>query len=278
VNAAPAPAPAQANPPDPHQERRSPNNGSPRSPTSLRALLRTLIGFGRQLANARQHSTPATGFTTTNPPVPHYDRQSAHADTYRTTGHLLGLVRVLMDFGRHLATTLQQRTAHTDLTQIIRHFGTSDIALIFARITRGLMRATALETRLAGRRDRQPTAPSTPRQPRIPQPADRGATAAAADPDPARLPSPEEIAAEIRRRPFGAVIADICRDFGIVPTNPLWLELSCTIVANGGSFIRLFNDALKRVTTRPDNPPATEHPAGSALDLPFAVMPGTGPP
>jgi hypothetical protein len=269
---------AQINPPHPHQERQSPNNGSPRSPTSLRALLRTLIGFGRQLVRTRQQRTAATNLTATNPPIPHHNRQSAHADSYRSTGHLLGLVRVLMDFGKHMATTLQQRTADTDLTQIIRHFGTRDIALIVARITRGLMRATALETRLAGRRDRQPTAPSTPRQPRIAQPADRGATAAAADPDPARLPTPEEIAAEIRRRPFGAVIADICRDFGIVPTNPLWLELSRTIVANGGSFIRLFNDALKRVTTRPDNPPATEHPAGSALDLPFAVMPGTGPP
>ncbi len=266
---------AQIKPPVPHQERQSPNSGSPRSTRSLFSLLHALIDFGRQLASSRQHRT-ATDLTTTNPPVPHQNRQSPHVDTYRTTSHLLGLVRALMDFGKHLATTLQQRTAETDLTQIIRHFGTHDLALILARITRGLMRATALETRLAARRDRQPAAQSAQRQPRTAQPADRSVTTA--DADPARPPTSEEIAAEIRRRPFGAVIADICRDFGIVPTNPLWLELSRTIVANGGSFIRLFNDALDRVTMRSSNPPATKHPAGSALGLPFAVMPGTGPP
>jgi hypothetical protein len=274
---APALAAAQTNPPDPHQERQSPNAGSPRSTGYLFGLVNALIAFGRQLARTRQQHTATTDLTTPGLPIPHHNRQFPHTDTYRSTGHLLGLVRVLMDFGRHVATTLQERTAGTDLTQIIRHFGTHDIALIVARITRGLMRATALETRLAGRRDRQPAAPSQ-RQPRIAPPTDRNATATAADPDPACPPTPEEIAAEIRRRPFGAVIADICRDFGIVPTNPLWLELSRTIVANGGSFIRLFNDALKRVTMHLDNPPATENPAGSALDLPFAVMPGTGPP
>ena len=92
------------------------------------------------------------------------------------------------------------------------------------------------------------------------------------------MPTPEDIAAEIRRRPVGAVIADICRDLGIVPGNPLWLELSRAIVANGGSFIRLFKDALRRVTTRPDDPTAPEQPARSALNPPIAVMPGTGPP
>jgi hypothetical protein len=275
--AAPALAAAQTNPPDPHQERQSPNTRAPRSTGRLLGLVRALINFGRQLASTRQQRTATTDLTATNPAISHQNRQSPHADSHRSTSHLLGLVRVLMDFGKHLATTLQQRTADTDLTQIIRHFGTHDLALIFARITRGLMRATALETRLAARRDRQPAAPSQ-RQPRIAQPGDRSASTTAADPDPARLPTPEEIAAEIRRRPFGAVIADICRDFGIVPTNPLWLELSRTIVANGGSFIRLFDDALKRVTMRPSNPPATEHPAGASLDLPFAVMPGTGPP
>jgi hypothetical protein len=69
-----------------------------------------------------------------------------------------------MDYGRQLATTLQQRTAATNLTDITRHFGTIDIGEILARITCGLLRAAALETR-----------PSGGRRPRryLPRPRDR---------------------------------------------------------------------------------------------------------
>jgi hypothetical protein len=43
-------------------------------------------------------------------------------------GRLLGLVRTLIDYGRQLASTLQQRTAATNLTEFTRNFGTIDIA------------------------------------------------------------------------------------------------------------------------------------------------------
>jgi hypothetical protein len=39
----------------------------------------------------------------------------------------------------------------------------------------------------------------------------------------------------VRRRPVGAVIADICRDLGILPSHPLWRELSEAIIRLGGS-------------------------------------------
>jgi hypothetical protein len=105
---------------------------------------------------------------------------------------------------------------------------------------------------------------------------DRGASAA--DTRPTRLPTPGDIAAEVRRRPVGAVIADICRDLGIVPSNPLWRELSLAIIENGGNLATLFKDTFKRVSTWLINPPAAVLPAGPAPYLPFAVTPGTGPP
>jgi hypothetical protein len=103
-------------------------------------------------------------------------------------------------------------------------------------------------------------------------------SASPADTSLAHLPTPEEIAAEVRRRPIGAVIADICRDFGIVPSNPLWRELSLVIIENGGNLATLFNDTWKRISVWLLNPPAAVDPAASAPDLPFAVTPGTGPP
>jgi hypothetical protein len=155
------------------------------------------------------------------------------------TGRLLGLLRTLIDYGRQLAGTLQQRTAATDTADVTRDFGTFDIGEILARIARGLLRAAALETRLSSRLARQqaapaavPSAPSR-RQPRAAPPVDR--ITRAADPGLARLPTPEDIAAEVRRRPVGAVIADICRDFRIVPSNPLWRDLSLVIIENGGN-------------------------------------------
>jgi hypothetical protein len=198
----------------------------------------------------------------------------------RTT-RLLGLLRTLIDYGRQLATTLQQRTSATNLADVTRHFGTIDIGEILARIARGLLRAAALEARLSSRLARLPVAPaarSAPsrRQPRAARPVDRSASPA--DTSLAHLPTPEEIAAEVRRRPIGAVIADICRDFGIVPSNPLWRELSLVIIENGGNLATLFKDTWKRISIWLTDPPAAVDPAASAPDLPFAVTPGTGPP
>ncbi len=225
---------------------------------------------------------PPTAAAQPNRPDPHQDRSATGADAPTRTGRLLGLLRTLIDYGRQLAGTLQQRTAATDTADVTRDFGTIDIGEILARIARGLLRAAALETRLSSRLARQESAPAavpsgpSRRQPRATPPVDRGAHAA--DPGLARLPTPEDIAAEVRRRPVGAVIADICRDFGIVPSNPLWRELSLVIIENGGNLATLFKDTWKRLTIWLSDPPAAMRPATPAPDLPFAVTPGTGPP
>src|SRR6185437_8132101 len=163
---------------------------------------------------------------------------------------LLGLVRKLIDYGKELATSLQQRAAGTDLGFIARSFGTRDISLILARITQGLLRASAFEARvtaLAARPYVPPRPASAPahRAPRAPRPAAARSTDPA-DPRLALLPTPEQIAAQVRRRPLGVVIADICRDLGIVPNHPLWRELYLVIVRHGGSGANLLGDIFDR--------------------------------
>jgi hypothetical protein len=72
----------------------------------------------------------------------------------------------------------------------------------------------------------------------------------------AALPTSEQIAAQhatgldpvVRRRPIGAVLADICRDLGILPSHPLWPELSEVIVRRGGSLVTLLKDILTQAT------------------------------
>ena len=194
-------------------------------------------------------------------------------------GRLIDVVRKLIDYGRELATTLQRRVATTDLATVTRPFGTSDIGLILARVTRGLLLANALEARvvaLAARPAAPPAAPSRPpaqHAPRAPRPAAVRPTQAA-DPRLALLPTPEQIAAEVRRRPAGAVIADICRDLGILPSHPLWLELSFVIVRHGGSFNRLLKDIWDRVLPIP----AARRLIATPAALPAPAAAATGPP
>ena len=190
-------------------------------------------------------------------------------------GRLLNLVRKLIDYGKELATRLRQHSAAPDLADITRPFGTGDIALILARITCGLQRANALEARLvrnAARLDAPPRPRGTPAVAR-PASALRRQAAPPADPRLAHLPTAEQIAAEVRRRPIGAVIADICRDLGITSRHELWRELQFLIIHHGGSYARLVIDLLRHMF----KPPVPA--AAPAAWLPPPPSPaGTGPP
>jgi hypothetical protein len=177
-------------------------------------------------------------------------------------GRVLSLVRRLIGYGRQLAATAQQRAAAPDFARFAWSFGTDDLAAILARITGALRRAAALESRLSLRAARgQDLAATclrlpahTPRTARQSAPSDAAArlrpAEATQDPRLARLPTEAEIAAEIRRRPVGAVIADICRDLGIAPGDldrAFWDELSLAIIEFGGSLSGFIKDLNKRM-------------------------------
>ena len=228
---------------------------------------------------------------------PPQDRPVAGEVPPNRIGRALGLIRKLMDYGKELATTLQQRT-HTDLAQIGRCFGTPDIALIIASIIRGLHRAAELEARLVTRLGRKnarvgPICAPYLRLPRAAEPA--GPRASGAECAATRLthvPTPRDIAAAFRRRPIGAVIGDICRDLGIVPAHPLWREISSVMLENDGNVGTLLKHIFRRAFVHPDNPPTigpagiaaptvvfpTIEPSWPAPYLPLPAASGAGPP
>jgi hypothetical protein len=136
------------------------------------------------------HAAIALAIALPDPATPGADRPSGFA-------HLLGLVRRLIDYGKELATTLQQRATNADLAAVTLSFGTRDIALIVARIARGLLLANALEGRLVELAARpeappKPTRPPAERAPHAPRPA---AVTPSGETDPrlAPLPTPEQI-------------------------------------------------------------------------------------
>ena len=171
-------------------------------------------------------SAAAQAFASTTAPDAHRAGEGAPG----AIGSVLGLVRKLIDYGRQLAGTVQQRAATPGFALFARPFGTADRGVILARIICGLRRAVALEARLCRHAARgKDLAPAPIRLPaaRAPRPA-RPVAPAAPQPEYqpanptdgprlARLPTEQQIAAEVRRRPVGAVIVDICCDLGMRP-------------------------------------------------------------
>jgi hypothetical protein len=184
---------------------------------------------------------------------------------------LLHTVRILLGYGRRLAETAERRSASPDFNAVAACFGTSRLYAIIAHLQRGILRATALERVLLARaargRDIQfvapresatapPAAPADP--PASVQPAEapaaRKATARPSRPagwhDPELfMPTLEELEAQVRRRPLGRTLVDICLDLAVVPgfcTGPFWNELFDSIRLHGGSIGTLMQEKLRR--------------------------------
>ncbi len=162
---------------------------------------------------------------------------------------LLGLVRQLIDYGRQLAATLRSNP---------HPFGASDIALILARITRGLLRAEALEARIirtAARLDADPAPPrashrqAPPARAAAARPTDsarplsppqdliRGSTRGSACPRPSRSPPRSAVARSAPSSPTSAAISASCRTIrygancsmpssAMTATWPIWWRTS----------------------------------------------------
>jgi hypothetical protein len=229
------------------------------------------------------HGLVASMPAAANPPDPIAQPAPWPASTDRRGNltRLIGLVRKLIDYGKDLATTLQARGLTDRPAGASAHFGIRDIALILSRIAVALLRADALEARLlrsAARPDPKPSPPRAPSQ-CAPNAARRDAEPAE-EPDPclARLPTTAQIAAEIRRRPIGAVIADICRDLGIMADHPLWRELHPAIILYGGGFGAFFKDMCQRAFAS-WRQPTSALAAPPAPSPPLSLEPAaTGPP
>jgi hypothetical protein len=157
---------------------------------------------------------------------------------------LLTVVRILLQFGRHLAATMERRAAGPGFWLFSAVFGTTKLPIISAHLHRGILRAAALESLLLARaatgRDlaveqpRTDAAPDTTgandapsNEPFAAQVARLAAERARHDApvDPDHLSARETIEAEVGRDPISRTIAAICRDLGIIAmmcTRELW--------------------------------------------------------
>ncbi len=197
----------------------------------------------------------------------------------KTTGFPLGLVRRFIDYGKRLTATLRPPPPGKTRRSFPHHIGILDIRLILDRVACGLQRAAALEVRLLQRaqQEKRPPPLISPYPRLLPPTPPAIRRAATTDPALARLPTVAEIAEQVRRRPIGAIFADICHDFGIMPDHPLWDDISRAVLANGGKFTALVKRLLKPPHVWIDQPflPAlSAWPATPPLITSFA----TGPP
>ena len=200
------------------------------------------------------------------------DPPGAGTDTPSRIGRVLGVLRKLIDYGRHLAAhgpAARRRPGTSpcspDPSAPPTSPSSSPASPPACAAPRPWKQALpARRTRPGPDTNAHPPARPTPATPvtarsrrrtHQPDPARR----APRIPRLARLPTEEEIAAEVRRRPVGAVIVDICRDLGIsarpAATGPFWDELSHAIIAYGGSLAGFHRQAEQAaVRLRPQRP------------------------
>ena len=217
-------------------------------------------------------------------PDPHQDEAAANSPA-RTT-RLRRVLGKLITHGKELAQVLSrpQRPGAMAVLWISVRFGTKDIALMLARITRALRLAAALQAAL-------PKEPPPPARPARAAQADRKPRARPA-PRPrnsedsvlATLPTSKEIAALLRDHPIGEVLTEICLGLGILTVEAFWQELEIVLLENGADRDRIAQDAKRRMDRCNEIlPPALAEafqlspPSQPAPSLAAAAS-GTGPP
>ena len=187
---------------------------------------------------------------------------------------VLKVVAALIAHARHFAATATTRVAAPEFATAAAVFGTDNLPTILHRMQRGMLRALALQQYLLARAARgcnlrfawPPCVELQPhhRPPAKPAPPPRPAPLHPCQPDPAllgpddpaasRLPTPEEFAAEVRRRPVGRTIAYICMDLGIAPglcDGDFWNQVEKTLRRYGGSLRRLYQVRARREDSLP---------------------------
>jgi len=205
------------------------------------------------------------------------------------SARLRALIDDLILFGNILLETLRHEPGSEAAIGIIKRFRSTTVAAIIAHITRGLMLAAALAERVersVKRIDNPPeprldiTPPKRPAQPRPgPRPPESLATTLDDAALLARLPTAEEIAANIRTRPIGDVLADIANDLGLNCTDPLYRQIHAEIVRTqcATACARLVRPLIKayRDTFRRQRP--SSQPVAPSVE-PEPASCGTGPP
>jgi hypothetical protein len=218
-----------------------------------------------------------------SPPDPQPDRPGRTMP--RRIAIFLHTVRIMLGFGRRLAETVTQRATTPDFNPIAACYGTGRLSAILAHLQRGLLRAAALERvlleRAAQGRDIRfnipgkratatadppaatpaPPASEQPSAPRTDLLSEQSAKASVVrkplppsrphgwnDPE-LFMPTPKELEAQVRRRPLGRTLVDICLDLAVVPgfcASQFWNHLHDCINVTGGSVVTLMQEKTRR--------------------------------
>ncbi len=200
-------------------------------------------------------------------------------------GAVLKILQAFIAHARQFAATATARAAAPEFATAAAVFGTYDLPVILHRMQRGMLRALALQRYLLARaargrnlrfiwpryvdlqpHHRPPAKPAPSKRiltirPRRKEPALLGPD----DPGAFYLPTPEELDAEVRRRPIGRTITYICMDLGITPTlsDPeFWIKVEKIFRRYGGNFDHLDRARAAREKTfqaERDRRPETWH-------------------
>jgi hypothetical protein len=178
-------------------------------------------------------------------PTPDLDRAAIRRAVPAGIAQVLYVLRFLIDYACHVAAFAEECAMQGDIRPVAVPFGKGiTIEALIIRVASGLKRALALREMLQQRAetgcDIEPVqrGASGPSGRSRPDGEDRDKP-----PETERLPSAAEIAAELERKPIGAVVADICHDIGIVPsdlTREQWDALQAVISTYGGSQAKLW--------------------------------------
>src|SRR5579859_6813434 len=212
-----------------------------------------------------EHTAPAD-----TSPDPQQDHPAITLST--NVDFLLHAARILLTYGCHLIETIRHRATTPSFNSIAANFGTANLSTILAHLKRGMLRATALERVLLARAatgrdidfvqrhkpEPQPaTAEAQPQQSNAPEPATTGTHT----PRPSRpagwddpelfMPTLEDLERQVRRRPIGRTICDICLDLAVVPGlchSAFWNELFDIMnwFGGGNSVDRLMRTKARR--------------------------------
>ena len=180
----------------------------------------------------------------------------------------LGMVRVLLGYGKHLDTVLPDRTNHRHFPNLAIGFGTLDLRRILAHVQRGILRAMVLQKYLLARasqgRDIAPTPIHGPAKPedieafklKLRAPRDNSKPRARpVDANDRRhyfVPEMHELEIQVRRRSIARSISDICLDLGITPSacdGSFWAEIAEVFRDFGGDFAAYCEVRRRRTET-----------------------------
>ncbi|MEI7714103.1 MAG: hypothetical protein WCI94_21895 [Rhodospirillales bacterium] len=203
----------------------------------------------------------------TEPPAPPQGRAGKAVPT--CIAAILGVVRVLLGYGKLLDATLPDRGEHPRFPTLAAGFGTHDIGRILGHVQRGILRAMMLQKYLLARaaqgRDIAPTArperaeaqdvealEMNLRPQRGPRDTPRARRIDPDSPMHFSMPTLKELESQVRRRSVGRTVAEICLDLGIAPSTcdgGFWFELYEILVHFGGNFEHVFGVQQRRKTS-----------------------------